>query len=337
MTIPYRTQRLIKRIVSAVLVLAVLIVAGVACWMIWVQRYIIYGADGSARLDFDLLPLQTGTLAVPPAEPDVSIYFDREEQVVNTGTELTQLSGYYADAAALKDIPTVKAQIQALPAGTAVMLEVKNILGEFFYSSKVGDKRNSEINTTQMDELITYLNRSDKYIIAKLPALRDYHFGLNNVPFGVHHSSGGYLHQDAQGCYWLNPGSEGALSYLTRIVLELRTMGFDEVVLDDFCFPQSEDILVSGDKSQLLTQAANVLMTACASDRFAVSFLKTEEFTQPKGRTRLYLAVSDAAQAEEAAQSSGIADTAVNLVFLTELHDTRFDAYGVLRPLSAAH
>jgi hypothetical protein len=45
----------------------------------------------------------------------------------------------------------------------------------------------------------------------------------------------------------------------------------------------------------------------------------------------------DALQAADAAQSSGIADTAVNLVFLTELHDTRFDVYSVLRPIAGAH
>ena len=337
MTIPYRTQRLIKRIASAVLVLAVLATAGVACWMIWVQRYIVYTADGTVRLDFDLPPMKPGTLAVPPEVPDVSIYFDREEQIVQTGTELTQLAGYYVDAAALKDIPAVKAQIQALSAGTAVMLDVKNILGDFFYSSAVSSKRSSQIDTALMDDLITYLSRSDKYTIAKLPALRDYYFGLNNVPYGVHHSSGGYLYQDEEGCYWLNPGSEGTLSYLTRIVLELKAKGFDKVVLEDFCFPQTESILVTGDKTQLLTQAADILMTACGTDRFAVSFLKTEEFTLPKGRTRLYLSGLDASQAEEAAQTSGIANTAVNLVFLTELHDTRFDVFGVMRPLAAAH
>jgi hypothetical protein len=237
----------------------------------------------------------------------------------------------------LQDIDAVISQIQALPAETAVMVDVKGIKGDFYYSSAVSSKRNSSIDTGKMDELIAYLKRTGRYAIARIPALRDYDYGLNHVPDGVHHSSGAYLHMDEQGCYWLNPGSEGTLAYLTRIILELKARGFDEVVLEDFCFPQSEAILVNGDKSQLLTNAANVLMTACATDRFAVSFLKTEEFTMPNGRTRLYLTGLDAVQAEEAAQNSGIADTAVNLVFLTELHDTRFDAFGVLRPLSAAH
>ena len=37
------------------------------------------------------------------------------------------------------------------------------------------------------------------------------------------------------------------------------------------------------------------------------------------------------------AQNAGLEDPATRLVFLTEIHDTRFDAFGVLRPLDAAH
>ena len=54
-------------------------------------------------------------------------------------------------------------------------------------------------------------------------------------------------------------------------------------------------------------------------------------------RSRIYLSGVDAADAAAAAEQSGVGDTKVNLVFLTELHDTRFEDYGVLRPLSGAH
>ena len=127
------------------------------------------------------------------------------------------------------------------------------------------------------------------------------------------------------------------MSYLTQVIMELKNLGFDEVVLDDFRFPETTSILVNGDKNELLTRAASVLLSACATDNFAVSFVKSADFTMPEGRSRLYLTGMDAAQAASAAQNSGIADTAIKLVFLTDLHDTRFDIYSVLRPLSGAH
>ena len=338
MIIPYRTQRVLKRILAAVLVLAVAAAAGCACWFVWAQRYIIYTADGQARLDFNLPPLAPGVPATEPEETDVTIRFDTEESVVNTSTELAQLAGYYVEPDALTDLAAVKTQITALPAGAAVMIDVKSIQGAFYYSSAVSSTRSSRVNTEQMDELISWLSKRDVYAIAKLPALRDYTYGLNHVPDGVHHSSGGYLYQDDEGCYWLHPGSQGTLTYLTQIITELRNLGFDEVILEDFCFPQNTtSILVNGDRAQLLTNAASVLLKTCATDSFALSFVKTEDFTAPEGRSRIYMTGLDAAQAQEAAQNSGVTDTAVKLVFLTELHDTRFNVYSVLRPLSGAH
>lgn len=336
MTIPYRTQRVLKRILGVLAVIAVVLAVAGACWFVWLQRYVVYTADGKVKLDFDLPPIGEGQLAVPPEGEDIPIRLDQNDEM-SGNTELAQINGYYVELSDLQDIDAVKTQIQALPAETAVMVDVKGIKGEFYYSSAVGSKRSSSINTQAMDELIDYLQRSGRYAIARLPALRDWNYGLNHVPDGVHHSSGGYLYMDDDGCYWLHPGSQGTLSYLTQIIMELKSLGFDEVVLDDFCFPETTSILVNGDKAQLLTRAASVLLSACATDRFAVSFVKSADFTMPEGRSRMYVEGMDAIQAGDFAPGSGVADTAINLVFLTELHDTRFDVYSVMRPLSGAH
>lgn len=338
MSIPYRTQRAVKRVLMTVLVIGLIMVAVWGCWMLWVQRYVVYTADGGAKLDFDLPPISSGELAVPPEEVSISIYYNEGDNAVNTSTELTQLVGYYVEMDDLKDIPALKAQMSKLDAGTAVMIDLKSIHGSFYYSSKVSDTRSSQVNTEQMDDLINYMCRSGLYTIARIPALRDYTYGLNHVLDGVPHSSGGYLYQDDEGCYWLNPGSEGTLSYLSQIITELKDLGFDEVLLYDFCFPETTNILVQGgSKSELLTNAANVLLSSCATDWFAVSFEKTTEFTMPEGRSRMYLRGIEASQAAAAAADSGIAEHQIKLVFLTELHDTRFDAYSVLRPISGAH
>lgn len=337
MTIPYRTQWVLKRILVVFLVVAVLLGIACACWFLWLQRYVVYTADGQVRLDFNLPPISDGETAVPPDSLDVPIRFDQNDALADKNTELTQMLGYYVERSDLQDIDTVMAQIQALPPETAVMIDVKGIKGDFYYSSAISTKRNSSIDTQKMDELIAYLKRTGRYAIARMPALRDYDYGLNHVPDGVHHSSGGYLYMDDDGCYWLHPGSQGTLTYLTQIIAELKGLGFDEVVLDDFRFPETTSILVNGDQTEYLTNAAKVLLSACATDRFAVSFVKSVDFTMPQGRTRMYVEGMDALQAAAFAQNCGLPDTAVNLVFLTELHDTRFDVYSVMRPLSGAH
>lgn len=337
MNIPYRTQRVLKSLLIALLAVSVAMAVICVCGFLWLQRFIVYTADGGVRLDFNLHPISGGQPAVPPESADIPIRFDESDQSANKTTELTQMLGYYVERTDLQDIDEVISQISALPPETAVMVDVKGIKGDFYYSSNISTKRNSSIDAGKMDELISYLQRSGRYAIARLPALRDYEYGLNHVPDGVHHSSGGYLYMDDDGCYWLHPGSQGTLSYLTQIITELKGLGFDEVVLEDFQFPETTKILVNGDQAEYLTNAAKVLLSACASDRFAVSFVKSADFTMPEGRTRLYVEGMDALQAAAFAETCGLPDTAINLVFLTELHDTRFDVYSVMRPLSGAH
>ena len=65
--------------------------------------------------------------------------------------------------------------------------------------------------------------------------------------------------------------------------------------------------------------------------------MQDTDFALPEGRTRLYMKNTVAADAQTIAQKTGLEDPTTRLVFLTEIHDTRFDEFGVLRPLDAAH
>ena len=137
--------------------------------------------------------------------------------------------------------------------------------------------------------------------------------------------------------YWFNPGSDGCLSFLLQVVTELRAKGFREVILDDFRFPNTSMIRYDpDDQPAALNQAAATLVKTCATDTFAVSFgCRNTDLVIPQGRTRLYLTGVSAADAAAMAEKTGFADKSARVGFLTELNDTRFDAYCVLRPLSA--
>ena len=114
-------------------------------------------------------------------------------------------------------------------------------------------------------------------------------------------------------------------------------MGFDEVVFDDFCIPATNAIYFEGDRDEALNKTAASLVTICSTDTFAVSFANnTGTFLVPEGRSRLYLQDVAAADAAAAAERTGLADPDIRLVFLTNLKDTRYDAYSVLRPMDIA-
>lgn len=340
MIIPYRTRQTLKRI--ALTLLAILLVAALllTVWFVWLRRFVVYTRDNGAILDFNISGgFAPGEIALPPEPGEtVSIYYNEGDNAIDTSTELTQMVGYYVDAAALEeDISGVLAQVRQLSAQTPVMVDVKSIYGNFFYSSSVSPQRESDIDTTAMDQLIQLLGEKDLYAIARLPALRDYYYGLDHVPDGLP-MPGGYLWMDEDYCYWLDPTSQGTVTYLVQIVTELKNLGFDEVVFYDFHFPDTQSIVFEGDREQAIATAAQTLVTTCTTDRFAVSFVgQTAAFPLPEGRSRLYMEGAAAADAAGIALQTGLADPDIRLVFLTEVHDTRFDVYSVLRPLSAAH
>lgn len=340
MKIPYRTRRALRRLgITAVILLLVAVVAWL-CWVIWLERFVVYSREG-ASLNFDLpAEYPPGEVALPPeTKAPISIYYNEGDNVVETSTELTQISGYYADGEALAGgVSAIREQLALLDGDTPVMLDVKNIKGAFYYSTAVGSITADNVATEDVDNLIADLASSEHYLIARLPAMRDREFGLNNVNCGLFVPSRYSLWLDDAGCYWLDPTVSGTMTYLTQIVEELKSLGFDEVVFTDFYFPASDGYIFDGDKSQALTEAAQSLVNACSTDDFAVSFLRgATTFTIPQGRSRLYFENVDAANISATVEAIAVENPEIRLVFLTATHDTRYDDYSVLRPLADAH
>ncbi len=337
--IPYRTRNLLRKLVVTGLLLLLIVAAGLLCWFLWLNRFVIYTRVG-AMLDFDLPPEFSVGQQAQAQEPKetIDIYYNEGDNAILPGTtELTQLSGVCITGQMLtENFETVKKYVSTLPAEIPVLLDVKNIRGEFYYTTTLG-KQSKQIEPQQMDALIASLQQTGRYLIARLPAFRDYWFGLENVNCGIFNPNRLSLWMDEERCYWLNPKSEGTLTYLIQIVTELREMGFDEVVFTDFQVPATNAIYFEGDRAQAINETAATLVKTCAKDTFAVSFVRSiDTFQLPEGRSRLYLMNVAAADAAAAAAQTGLEDIETRLVFLTELMDTRFDDYGVLRPAQIA-
>lgn len=343
--IPYRTRKFLRHFFITLMVLVLVAAVLLVCWLLWLGRYVVYTQDG-VKLDFSLsLQYPEGVAPEEPGTvPTVNIHYNEGQGGQQTSTELARFSGYTVTAQELKeDFATVRQQLLALPSGSVIALQVKDVQGFFYYTSALG-RQSDDVNISQMEQLIRELKEKGHYLIARVPAFQDYYFFLDNererVPYGLAKDGGnGALWLDSSGPnYWLNPETDGCLSYLIQIVTELRAKGFREVILDDFRFPNTSMIQYDpDDQPEALNNAAAMLVKTCATDTFAVSFAcQNTELQIPEGRTRLYLTGVAAADAAAMAENTDFADKAVRVGFLTELHDTRFDAYCVLRPLSAA-
>lgn len=343
MSIPYRTRQKLNRL--GLVALAVLLVGTLVwfCWVIWLERYVVY-TDGKASLDFDIeFTDDLGEVAVPPAaDAGVTIYYNEGANAVDVNAELTQLSGYYIDSNALQfDITDAWEDLRALKSSTAVMLEVKAGYGSFFYGTNIsGAIRSQSVSTETVDQMIQEMKNRGFYTIARVSAFRDYNFGLNNVPCGLPDARGDgyYLRADDGGCYWLDPTDPTVINWVCSIVNELKELGFNEVVLDNFRFPPNPDLYIfNGDKNEAIQKAAAAVLESCAGNGFTISFVGSgADFPLPEGRTRLYLSGVEAKEVGARASQVTFENPQARLVFFADTNDTRFDEYGVLRPIEVS-
>lgn len=335
----YRTRRRLNALWKFLMVSAVVFVVVWICWILWLGRFVVYTADGALfRLD-EPYTFEGGEVAVPPENPTVAVYYNEGSDKVNTSTELGIIYGYYATTnMLLNSVEDVEKAISDLPSGSAVMLDLKSIYGNFYYNTAIpGASVADQIDSAAVDKLISRLALSDEYyLIARVPAFRDRAYGLENPNYGLP-TSRGYLWSDDKSCYWLNPANNGALNYLISIANELREMGFDEVVFYEFRFPDTDGIVFNSSmtRSEAIAQAANILVTSCSTEQFAVSFqTEDQSFSLPQGRSRLYLANVSASKAQAVMDSIDLPVKESQLVFLTETFDTRYDICSVMRPLA---
>ncbi|MDD3165431.1 MAG: putative glycoside hydrolase [Oscillospiraceae bacterium] len=338
----YHNRSRLKRIAmiagGAVLILALLLLG----WLQYLQRYVVYTGSG-IKLDvpgLDAPPTQSqqalsGEFVVgDPVQPPI-VAASGEETIIKP---LNSFTGVSIDYSMLQSLPAVRAALDDLEAGSAVMLDMKSIYGRFYYNSALGAAADT-LDIDAIAALIDDLRGRGCRLIARIPAYRDSAFALANQPEGLALSNGA-LWMDKDGCYWLNPASELVQAHLLQICQELSAIGFDEVVLSDCYFPESANIAYAAadGRSAVATQAAQALLDSLSASAVIVSFEITDctaNYPAATGATRRYLAL-DAGSEVAAAAAAYTADLdvpAAQLVFLTDSRDTRFDAYCYLRPL----
>lgn len=342
MRIPYRTQRILQRVGIVLLIFVMLFIIAWFCSVIFLERHVVYTREG-AMLDLSVSTNDLiGEVANPPVgSTDISIFYNEGDDAINMSNDLQQLDGYFIDIEELKtNIAGAWDLLEPLKANTPIMIDLKGGYGSAYYSSTLpGIITSSEVSVASVDELIGYMHEKNFYTIARISAFRDYNYGLNHVPAGLMHVNGLGLWPDEGHCYWLDPTKEETISWIVSIIKEIKNMGFDEVVLTDFRFPDSDMYRFNGDKPAALADAAAKLMAECADSDFTVSFQVPDgTFLLPEGRSRMYLENISATNVGMIASQSSetVSQPELRLVFIAETNDTRFNAYGCLRPIAVS-
>jgi hypothetical protein len=334
MNISYRTRLLLRRIFSVTATVLAITLVVIVCAVVWLQRYVVYTDEG-AKLVFDQAKdLPDPQLPQPQTPPEATIHFS--DKPFREG--LQQLSGYYiAPEDLMKDPEAVRTRLEKLPSGTPVLLDVKGYRGYFYYSTQVGRTTSGSYDMSKMDDLIRWLDGSDLYVIARLSSLRDFDLAHNDNSCGLAKTNGAlYSDKGRYGLgYWLDPTKDRVITYLTDVLLELRQLGFDEVVLDNFRYPNADNLAFKGDRNAALASAAGKLIAACANENFTISFSGTDSgFVLPDSRCRLYLENIAPEEAQNAWAEANVTEKRLHLVFLAPDGDRRYQIEnGLLLPL----
>lgn len=329
----YRSRvRLRNALIGGLIAVLTLTVLGV-CGFLYMERYIVYTPEG-ARLDFS-----SGSKSLPDASFDVEkpMLIPGADIVEDSGPvepqTITRIEGYYADAEMLSNTGAVRAALQNISTPAAVLLDVRSIYGNFYYTSAVeGAQTSNAVDPSAVSELIRELAGNETiYLIAWLPAFRDPAFALAHQSCGISLPSGA-LWMDSAGCYWLDPSDDQVIAYLELVSRELHSLGFDEVVFDDFRVPDGAVACYGGDAAADVTEAARRLQANL--DGIEVSFA-TENAALAPYAAHIYFKEPDGSQVPGFAALFAGAYTPLSehLVFLTASRDTRFEEYCVLKPI----
>lgn len=313
----------------------------IVCRLVYLQRFLVY-TDGEVRLDYEQDLQKEGLSSDVPDKADFPLEIVPADQVQQAGADaasvLAPLSGYYVTTDMLLNLTAVEGALDALEtAPTALLFEMKSIYGNFYYESDLRGAVTASADTGGISDLIArYQQSGTTYLIARIPSFTDNNFALSNQSSGLPLRSGA-LWMDENNCYWLDPLDEQVQDYLISLATELAQMGFDEIVFENFYIPDSQNIIYdSGEftREEAAAEAARMLREALEPVGVRISF-GSESKLVASYTDRVYLTTDNGASVSQLVESvsEALSDPSAQIVFQTASRDTRFEGYGILRPL----
>lgn len=321
----YRQKLLFKRILVILGILVLAVILALILGFSYLGRYVVYTEDG-AHFSFHQQEDTSLTAQAPITVPESpvlvtgdSIWEDfalREE--LEKPLEDYEVNGLMVDYATLSDGTTLN--------------EID--FTETDYNTLVLELRvegSSILHSDAVDTLMRRAKGQGVKLIAMMSCLDDSEYALAHQSEALP-IEGGALWMSSSGNYWLDPSVSAVQSHIIDLIMELIDMGFSEVILNNFYFPESESIVYdTGDQTR--------------GDIAAQAFQNIQE--KLDGRCILGLFVPNAQEGHQAFHlaehlyvfmSSGGSVNQFDqtnegryIVYITDSHDTRFENYGKLQ------
>ena len=328
-----------KRIGLTVLVAVLLLLVLIVCRFLYLDRFVHY-KDGSATLDYSqaLTPSSAQPQPLDPEEFPFETILTPDESEAAAASAAARLSGYYVSTTMLaKHLDEVEQVLFSDTDYNAVVVDVKSVYGNFYYSSKLTNAQYATADIAAIDRfLATLCAKQGVTVIARVPAFSDPNYALAHQSQGLPLYSGA-LWTDDNGCYWMNPYSNDVQGWLVSIALELEGLGFDEVLFDQFYFPDSDRIAWNSPdvtRQEAVLDAANSIITSLSGSKILPCFGSSDPQIAEMAH-RIFISSTDAADVAQTTEAlaDAIVDPVRQIVFFTSSRDTRFQQCGVIHPL----
>ena len=240
------------------IVVLVLVLLG-AVGSLVVQNYLVYDEAGQVHLE---LPFghrgqeeQTGK---PPVE---NVDIDRLEPE----SKLTPVTALHAVRLPDDCLWWGADYIMNTLAPEDMVLAVKRENGGITYDTQVSVPQNVVVERGRPLDCLKQLLASDRHTVGRICCFGDSAYARGLPETALVREDGGIWY-DANGGAWLDPTNPAVLSYITSLVSECAELGFDEILLDWFCYPSTGalDAIANGgsDHTQILTDFAKSLRSS---------------------------------------------------------------------------
>ena len=227
-----------------VIVLILILLA--ACGFMLAQEHIIYSDDGSIRLDLPFMnreepeednkeQTQPGNqldqvIDQPQTEQDTQVAAPAEDPYGEH--RLVELKSLPADGDALVR------QLEEAGANGFVYT-VRDNTGQVFLDSAASIRSASKGAAGTGAKLSLLCQQEGVVSVARLNCFHDSYFAWVNMEGAGVCQSGGHIWYDDLSYHWIDPAKELTRQYVIGLALECAQLGFDELLLEEMCYPSS--------------------------------------------------------------------------------------------------
>ena len=263
---------------KTLLVVFLLIVLLCAALFLVGQRYLVYDADGTVRLELPFLNKHSDSVdgeEIPDQDIHIQYGDDSDEEDASDGKEdATPIVPQKPELQVLQAQELPYSCLNSDPAAqiagkSAVVINIKRADGTLAYPSSISLAAGILHGSDAAMANLKAITGSECYTVARISALCDVAFAEAHHEAAISYADGS-LWWDNYNRTWLNPASEVTQQYLCDLAAECAQLGFDEILLDQFRYPIEGDLTYTNaaqpaDRVAVLTQLVQKIREAAPS------------------------------------------------------------------------